>query len=311
MAADAREKWSVLSYNGEEGERVWTVTGVNNAIEAQVAPGIPGLNQSYPGKPQLKSTLPRVTSAGFGLYEVTVRYAVPPAGTWPETEQNPISRPVRIRWEIGNTIEPIDLALNENNEWDVPILNSAGDPYDPPITEEFGTLFLHVRKFVSDFDLQMAMAYRGAVNTDGFSILGRYNVDPGQSRCVLMTIPDEYDVNATWVDAQLTLEFRADGFLRRLVDHGYRGWYTVSSVTKSGKLKDAEGVETTVPLRLDGTGKPIESSITVAGNTPVAAPEGFGLPTGVTVEPQGNNRFLKYKTKATLPFAPLLQFFNA
>lgn len=311
MPAEVTKKWSVLSYNGEEAEEVYQVIGVSNAIQAQIAPGIPQLNTGYPGKPQLKSLLPVVSSGGYGLYEVTVRYAIPPAGNWQEQEINPVDRATRIRWEIGNSSEPIDLALDASNQWAVPILNSAGDPYDPPIHEDFGTLFLHVYKFVTDFDLIMAMNYRNAVNTDAFTVLGRYSVSPGQSRCVLMGIPADYNINATWVEAQLTLEFRADGFDRRLLDKGYRGWQEVSGTTSSAPFTDVSGNNVTAPILLDGTGKPLDSTIKVNGQTPVEAPDGFGLPSGVEVEQQTSARFLKYQTKKKLAFAPLLQFFNS
>lgn len=93
----------------------------------------------------------------------------PGSPDWPE---NPLLRPAEISWEDFN----LTYILAE--DWNrTPILNSAGQPFDPPIEEELSeVLLLRIVQNVATFDPLTIGKYRGAMNSEPFLGLAQHKV---------------------------------------------------------------------------------------------------------------------------------------
>lgn len=104
------------------------------------------------------------------LWEVAIRYASISFGALGKTDpsqraQNPTDRPAEV-----------DLEFEESDEavmWDRdgrPVLNSAGDPLDPPITRSAGVAVITVTKNIpsASFSLITAERYYDAINDNEF-----------------------------------------------------------------------------------------------------------------------------------------------
>lgn len=307
MALLVTKKWSGRSNSGDEAEDVYEVSGVNNLAEARVAPGIPQLNNGYSEDPKLKAMKPQATVRGFGLYEVRVRFAIPPQGGFTdETDVDPINRRAKYEWLIGSTSEPIELAADGDDPFKVPMLNAAGDPLDPPTQEDFPSQRIRARKFLPDFDLPTALDFMFTTNTDAFQILGRWNVAVGQARVESVKPLGEYDSTSTVFDCELIMEFRRDGFQFRSLNAGYNGWWDDNGTKKPGAFYN-----TNERVRLDETGKPLNTNQLVvnASGSPVAA---VSAPTSYApsvLTASANATFVLYQRRKRA-FAPLLQLFS-
>lgn len=277
---------------GIDAHDEWQVTGASTGSEALDAPGVPHQNDSHPWDVLLLAQQPTVTREGFNLYLVSVDYVrLGGSGSNPDPN-DPLNAPLVYRWEMGNTTESVDQDAEGNA-----ILNSAGERFDPPPTKNIGTLFLTVRRNEPSYDPAIALTFQNKRNSDPF-----FGAQPGQALCLSIAPNAEYAEDAEYIPVDYHFEFRADKFRHRIMDQGLNGWFNDNGTLKLApfymNITDRAGAA----VLLDGTGKPIESSIKVAGNeTPVA----HQSPSPATIEDTGEAIFLIFEKYGERAFAPL------
>jgi len=236
----------------------------------------------------------KTVNAGNGPmnWEVTVDY---------EYHENPMLQPYTVQFFPQFTQEAIDkciaklatpqTALSTATDLTVPLENSAGEPIDPPIQEEFNDLLIVVKRNEAAFDLNVAKPYFSAVNSDIFTLLMRrgsfaydgkwgqfiftrnsVNFPIGTVRCKSIQA-EEKQYGLTFYH-EVTYEFisRDTGWLRRALDQGFR----ILVAGEPLNVTDSEGNPITQPIKLDGSGGPLNNG------TPV---------------------FLNFQTKRAKPFA--------
>jgi hypothetical protein len=161
---------------------------------------------------------------------------------------------------------------------DFPILNSAGDPFDPPINKFITYGMLRVRRAEPFFDVQKAIKYMNRVNSDSFTVAGAGGLLPGQAYCNLIAPGNEYTLATpyVWVIYKFTFKPGTDPFQSHPVDQGLWGWWDDGGTKKRGRICDPSGNMVDFPVRLNGAGRPILGTeyFKVLG-----APGGTGTPT--------------------------------
>ena len=178
MAILATERWIDRRFQkGQSATRAFDVTGVASQLDAGNAVGI-AARAPHPSDDRLKAEQPDVTNPGGpNIYRVVVQYTRNGASL--NTTENPLDDPPRIRWSQGSCTEQVDVDAEGNA-----LLNSALDPIDPPLTRDFGTLFLTVTRNESTYDVGRALAFQNKCNEDAFPIFGAGTVESGQIRVV-------------------------------------------------------------------------------------------------------------------------------
>src|SRR4051812_9319243 len=103
MAAVVTKKWSEHEEGADTAADVYEVTGVSSGPDAIAAVGI-AINTPHDVYPRLKSLEPSIrTPRGPAVYEVWVRYSIPPAGEHKTPGSDPLLEPPDIQWSL--TIE--------------------------------------------------------------------------------------------------------------------------------------------------------------------------------------------------------------
>jgi hypothetical protein len=297
------KQWSQSTFQrGESAEDVYWVDAADENV-ASFASGVPQQNTSHlldprllvQGSPAVRALMPGT------LYEVRVRY-VRLRGGGNETE-DPFNKAPVVHWQIGNTNEPVDSDVDGN-----PILNSVGDVVEG-LTEEFPTLHVAHTRPVGSYDIQKALAYGNKTNSDSFSIKGPngpMSVNQGQALCRSITA-EPYALDAEYVMETTLLEFREDGFKRRLLDQGYHGLYDDSGTTRIDRFSNGKGELWALPVRLNG-GKPIKQGsvdfkVGAANKTPIAGT----TPKGAEPDPKSTAeaKFFLWKRKKSIAFSGL------
>jgi hypothetical protein len=219
-------------------------------------------------------------------------------------------QPPKIRPHNGNFTAPVDVDANG-----IPILNSAGDPFDRPPEGTFYTTFIEVRRNQPFYDLAIAVQYAGKINSDNVTIPGVGTLLPGQMLCHGIEPTSEYSNGDPYVNVATKLELAAgveqdgdklwDGFKYRILDAGYNGWYDDSGTLKPGPFWTTTPVAgpSSSPVLLDGTGKPRNANFKIGEQrkTPVTFPS--QVPPSLT--DTGSAVFIKYARHKAVPFAPL------
>jgi hypothetical protein len=203
-------------------------------------------------------------------FAVTVKY---------DYIENPLLQPYSIQFIPQATQEAIDKAieLDEGDEvMTKNLCNSAHEPFDPPIQEEFYDTAIIIKRNEAAFDMSLAKDYFNKVNSDVFEIVGKNGIQRtfavGTVLCKSIQA-DEVRHGPTWYYA-VTYEFvmRDDGWKRRLLDQGFRKISGSSYLA----IADTDGNPVTQPAKLNGSG-----DLLAIGDTAV---------------------FLEFQTKYTKPF---------
>jgi hypothetical protein len=226
---------------------------------------------------------------GAFVYEVTCNYSTLYIET--EKQKNPLNQKPEISWTFATSNEPIDMAIamiEPKQVPNVPILNSALEPFDPPITEDQHDLVLRYVRNERTFYPMTALQYKGSVNADMF--LG---APPGTVMCTVFDGDKIYDDR--WGNYyRITYEFqfrlkevngKKYGWLRRILDQGYREltYAAVGDEPEWENIVDKNGNQVSQPVPLDGTG--LEQKY-----------KGVYPPPGI---------YLVFQTREKIPFSPL------
>lgn len=170
------------------------------------------------------------------------------AGDRPE---NPLDRPAVYRVESEQTTEIVSEDWNLN-----PILNSAGDPYDPPPQIETSYPVIHVEKNfpvgAPILDLGVQAIYYDCVNTNRW-----HGIAAGQLRIVKIGCSYNFENGVAYGRVTFQMKLRWKGWKLRLADIGFN--YLTEGGTKKRRI-DVElgsGVYPDTPQPLNGGGQPL------------------------------------------------------
>jgi hypothetical protein len=291
--------------NGWTAREVWLVTGTADkdaAIEAAVAHAAPHADNT-----NMTVFARDADPVGALAWRVNADYAFGDPGLCADS---PLDENPTILYDHGRETIPTEIDIDNNH-----IVNSAGDPFDPPETATVPIVGMIVRRAEPFFSLSRSLAYSDHVNSDAFSITGAGGVDPGQAYCDYIKPREPYTLAAPFVWMEYRFEFAGgtDPFQNHPVDQGQYGFYTDGDGDpQKGPLCWANGSPVGIDIRLDGTGMPIDTRVKVLGadqsvNDPIANPD---TPPGLTVDPDyssnDNLKLLIWKTKPTAVFSTLL-----
>ena len=221
-------------------------------LHAVIAPGIPENREQHPYNTDIRVIAKTSKYISAYLREVAVAYA------WVQTlagrGDDPLDEPVVWSWSFATTTEPVDRDAANNA-----ITNSAGEPFDPPISAEFHDLVARVVRNEAAFYPLLAADYKGSVNSDGW--LG---YPPGTCKLQVLTgnqifYGDDkfywqvtYEIHIRY-DAQNPL---ANGWLRRILDQGTRKKTGVDSggFAEYENITENNGLSLSEPVQLNGSG---------------------------------------------------------
>jgi hypothetical protein len=189
---------------------------------------------------------------GFG-WLVSVDYSwYSPNDVGGGPEQNPLLMPIDVSWEYRDN-EYVVLA-DINNK---PLLNSAGDPYDPPFTINLPTQIMTVVRNEATYDAGLAYVYRNSINSDSFAFQSALF-----AKCIAITPKNVFHPTIGWY-YQVTYQFEfmnprmsadGQGWRKSLLDIGLR---QIDPKTGKPVPITLNGQPVTQGMLLDGTGKPL------------------------------------------------------
>ena len=226
------------------------------SVAAETA-GIPAMYDVYPGQDWLFASRRRAIRTGPLRCQVTVDYT---------SDVKPLSADPEYSWDFVVSQEPVDRDNADN-----PIQNSAGEPFDPPVTREVYDLVLRYRDNISAFDPIIAESYIGAINSD--AVLG---YAAGSVKCTKYTGSEaRAAVNASYLPTgkyyvrNLEFVFRSDSWQRQILDEGFR---IATGTDGDGNttykiMQDEDGKPLSLPVKLDGSGDKLAAAASPVFNT--------------------------------------------
>jgi hypothetical protein len=293
MSVEITERWTGKGWNlttqGLDAVREFDVSGAateKDALQALIDSEDVNFNSEHPYQPALKCrSIVLGEALGPSFFRFRATYGTPPMGLYVlQTTTDPLSQPVRVTWQRALKSVAIDRDLD-----DIPIVNSAGDPF--PIQQmEVVSRTLMLKRYEPFFDIAKAEAFENTVNSNVIN-LGPIRIGQGQGRIVSIEPTSEYPVDAPYLEMGYQFEIDTtddDPFQLYLIDQGHRGWRSNSGGARTGNLVDEDGNPVGDDVLLDGTGKPAWGVALVGESkkaTPIANPSLPSYYAKVTVFP--------------------------
>lgn len=164
----------------------------------------------------------------------TIEYAPYDPSQFPE---DPLKQPAEMSWEFVQ-----DKKVAEEDQDGNPVVNSAGDPFDPPIEYDFSRPILTIVQNQQDFDPDSAEDWNDSLNDDVWMGFDQHTVKVSN-----ITGPRKWDQNIGWYwTVTYQFHFNFDGWVFEIADMGMR--------VLADDDKPAN-VYSPTPVYLDGAGK--------------------------------------------------------
>lgn len=163
-------------------------------------------------------------------------------------DPDPTLWPIRVSFGGDRTERVIYFDFNGN-----PIVNSAGDRFDPPITidDSRSTMTVTRNERVTAFDLTLAETYRDTINSAPWNGFAAHTVKLG----IITTSEPQYDSNNLVYYYTVTYPFMIDrgGWRKEILDAGCNQLKVIGGITQRVPIQH-EGHPVSDPVALDGSG---------------------------------------------------------
>jgi hypothetical protein len=159
-------------------------------------------------------------------------------------DENPLDQPWQISWDDAETTEPIfEDALG------LPIENSSGEIFDPPVTRLFFDQLLTVRRNVGNHNPAFARQFKGKVNSAPFNVDGQ-TINTGKALLIGWSGSSAVSNGVAYDEETIRIVMRDDGWIRNILDQGY----TELVDGDNRVMTDDQGLPLNQPVKLDGAG---------------------------------------------------------
>jgi len=258
--------------------RVYTSEGTDDDVTVMAYTGVgklPLIGTAHPNHPSCKCCRRHCQPESHGQkfqWLFTAQYST----RW-DINENPLDDPAKTEWSTETFSAVVWEDVNGGA-----IVNSAGDPFDPPAEKDDSRWTSITRKNVADSVPDWIFAYQDGVNSDSFTIDGK-SIDAGEAKVSAIHLSETQERNE--VDYRVltvTIHYRGEGddsgssgygsgsgadeiepWDLSILDAGMREIVAGSSggglrnITNTGT--DGDGEPVTAPAPLDGEGSKIEN----------------------------------------------------
>ena len=271
--AEDYSKWKIrisgsLDKKDWSATRAWSVYSNDPAFPAATVVPLPGndplpqVGTPHPQYPFMIADPQELAGTDNPLYftlTVNYRYAFNYS-----LVLSPLLQPPRWRFLVGEETRPVFFDKDGN-----PIVNSAGDFFDPQPQDTFPTLAIRITRNEGTYDANKSLNFMGSTNSDAWVLPNGQTVQPGQARMHTIEMNQDCDKNALYVPVVYVAFLSPTDFCLQAVDQGYQAWGnpseddslpTVKEKIFNAASQSSGGLSTTTissPALLDGTGAPI------------------------------------------------------
>lgn len=155
---------------------------------------------------------------------------------------------------IDPTTEPaIVTVTTEQFQKQTDLVNSAGDPYDPPYMMDDSRRVINVQKNMSGHP-SWILDYSDTVNSDSFVVKG-ITYTAGQGKVQRVSIGEAQVRNGvSFVVVTIEIHLEKNGWQIRALDAGFR---EIDGYDRVNIVNGGDGLQPTAPVQLDGSGRSV------------------------------------------------------
>lgn len=268
------ELWTTRASGDTKAHREWDrkfiviYDEIVHAAEVLEATGVPIRWEPHPLDANMLAEHGEATNKDDDPYvwEVTITYSSR-AGDEDRGQDDPRDRPIEIETDFVSFQVP--MLYDKNGK---AVLNSAKDRFDPPWQMEDSRPVLRYSRYESALNLARSLAYRNAVNIDGFA-----GFSAGELMCMHIKQKRHFENNIECWHTQYEFQGKANGTITSAGStKNYNGWDAVipdmgfNEIINGKKVgihtkpdNGKPGKPVSKEVRLDGTGKALSETATL------------------------------------------------
>ena len=242
-----------VSTGGDRQVRKWKIefdaaeSGGRNSCDALVAPGLPHIYDLHPHNRYIMVLDKQAQLLSPTLVEVVVNYGVRAGSTDDDGgASDPLSLPVELSFSDVNDELPVDVDIQG-----AAIVNSSLEAFDPPLTKPSNDKRMQITKNIASYRPGDFLGFKDAINStkwEGFEV--------GTVRYLGESATRVTEGETTYWRVTHELQIRRDGWVRKILDQGYREKTGKDSSNKPtfAEITDTTGKPVSQPVLLNGSG---------------------------------------------------------
>ncbi|MEM9019935.1 MAG: hypothetical protein AAGC44_05170 [Planctomycetota bacterium] len=261
------------SKDTDKSVRLWKVLFDDNTGTPELAlvgndgnRTVPAYGAALPGNPnKLVTNLDAKPSRDSRrLFLVTVTYETinteSGSGGGGAQAPDPLNRPPDIAWGSNTYERVLEKDINGN-----PIVNSAGDPFDPPLTQRLNVPAVEISYNQAGYNPDTYQPFVDSVNNAIITIAGMDDIDAKGAMLEKHRHRKLFENGTAYHRLTFNVEV-AGSYLREVLDRGWHrlpdgaaeeGHYLGNGVFQKPEIMNADGVKPNAPVLLNGAGQPL------------------------------------------------------
>ncbi|RMF85756.1 MAG: hypothetical protein D6744_00845 [Planctomycetota bacterium] len=211
---------------------------------------VPQIGDSWQGSTTIRckrvGPAQQVSASTFAEYTVTAHYDNINQGGTSVVEANPLNRPADISYSFDVVQRVVEKDRDDNA-----VVNSAGDMFDPPITDEVYRFVITIERNVAATNPATVASYVNTVNSDAITVAG-VALAAEQGLIKDYSARAVYEADTEYIRERIMIQV-AESHAREVADAGYY-YIDASDGNKRKHVTDGEGRDDTKPHYLTATG---------------------------------------------------------
>lgn len=231
------------------------------AVDTVTAVTVPKVGEKHPGHSRAVVTERSVTDEDAGkVWSIDVSYATP-EGEGPHDEDDEDSDPCSQRAVVKFGSAPYSKVIfrayqagDTQGNPSKPILNSANDPFDPPLQDEVSRPVISIKYNLRRFSPGLKFQLENTINSEE-TLCVKLHIPAKWGRLLAIACDPMYDAeDELYWAMEVQIEINSDTYTRKLLDQGF--YYMDGATKKEITAKDKAGADVAVtePQKLNGTG---------------------------------------------------------
>jgi hypothetical protein len=231
------------------------------------ARGITRVGGYHPNDPTMRCSEVRARNESGHVWVVTASFTWDPIAYSASANNAAAQQAIPVNVRVYPVTSEVSIDKDINGK---PILNSAGQTYDPPVRKQVDDFVIEITRPETDFNYSKARSYNNTINQ------GAWNGLPGGS-CRMRVSAEKVHTPGTPGEAYwlvtYTVQHRDDGWQRRMLNVGTVQAKLINGETRQAPITDDEGNPVPGIVPLDSDGKPLKGKALDAARSGEAVAE--------------------------------------